>query len=376
MKKKLKICIAFFGNAFLDSRVTNLRNSLIAEGHEVKVISFDWMTENFETVRGDVSVFKLKKRKFSLLFYLSFAARLKLELFKCKADVYFAEEIFTLPFVTFFGKLHGGKVYYNSRELYAFLGGLRNRKKLQSAFYRLEKFFIKKVDLVLTTGEMDSEFIEEFYGVKETVVIRNIPLLAKPTKKIDLRKELGIPNNSVILLYQGVMIDGRGLDLIFDILPKLKNAALVLLGDGVKRKRLEEKAEKTGVANRVFFLGMKPQNELLNYTAAADIGLSLIENISKSYYYALPNKLFEYIMGGLPVVVSDLPQMKNIVETYKVGEVVNLDKPDAVLSVIQNLIDDKEKVNKYKENCSKAAEELNWQREYERARDRLFIFGK
>lgn len=372
MSSRKKICIAFLGNPFHDSRITNLKTSLEQNNCDVKVIGFDWTTPNFQTYRDDDTVvFKLSKTKFSILFYGKFKMLLLKELFKNKADIFFAEEIFSLPLVkirTIFGK---GKIYYNSRELYAFLGGLRNRKYLQMVFKLIERLFIKKVDLVLTTGEMDSEFLHNYYGINNTLVIRNIPKLQTPDEKIDLHNKLKLDRSTKILLYQGVMIDGRGIELIIDQLDKIDNAVLVLLGDGERRSKWEQLAKKNNVESRVFFLGTIPQNDLIDYTAAGDVGVCLIENISISYYHALPNKLFEYIMAGIPVISSSLPQMKNIVDQFNVGVCVDLEKDTNVSQKLNEMFSDELKLKVYKDNCKKAAQELNWDVEFEKVKDKL-----
>jgi len=105
------------------------------------------------------------------------------------------------------------------------------------------------------------------------------------------------------------------------------------------------------------------KNELLNYTAAADVGLSLIEDISLSYHYALPNKLFEYIMAEIPVIVSNLPQMVEIVMQYNVGEVVESDNQNELINKINLLFEDEELYSSYKANCKSASKELNWDNE-------------
>jgi glycosyltransferase involved in cell wall biosynthesis len=375
MSKKKQIFIAFLGNPFHDSRITNLKKSLEDNFCDVKVIGFDWTTPKFKTYRDESTVvYKLTKTKFSIFFYASFKLLLLKELFKTKADLYFAEEIYSLPFVKFRSYFDNAKVYYNSRELYAFLGGLRNRKFIQKIFTTLERIFIHKVDLVLTTGEMDSEFLHKFYGIKNTLVIRNIPKFTRVTDKVDLRKKLSLPENVKILLYQGVLIDGRGIELVISNLNNIPNSVLVLVGDGERKLKWQKYAEEMNVADRVFFLGTIPQEELINYTAAGDIGVCLIENISVSYYHALPNKLFEYIMAGLPVISSALPQMKNIVEKYNVGKVVDLEVSQRIDSAINEMINDQEKLNVYKNNCSLAAQELNWDVEFSNVKDHLLNF--
>ncbi len=371
MNAQKKVCIAFLGNALHDSRITNLKNSLKNDNCSVSVISFDWFITSQDYRDDEVAVFNLTKGSFSLIFYLQFAFILLYELLKSRADIYFAEDLYTLPFVTVIAKIRNAKIYYNSRELYSCLGGLRNRPRLQALISAIEKVFIKKVDLVITTGEMDSAFLEKLYGIRNTLVIRNIPLLQTATSKVDFRKKYNLPNEMNILLYQGVLLEGRGIVPVLNAMTKIPHVALIILGDGQQKINFQKLAEELKVADRVFFEGTVSQKELINYTAGGDIGLSLIENISVSYYHALPNKMFEYIMAGLPVLASDLPQMKKIIDTYQVGECIKIENEDIIVTTLNDWIDNPDKLETYRVNCAKAAEELNWQKEYERAKTRL-----
>lgn len=368
MPKIKSVTISFLGNANFDTRVTNLTNSLRENGLKVKVISFDWTTPNFNTVTGETSIFKLVKKKNSLPYYLKFLSTLFKELLKTNSSIYIAEDIFTLPIVTFIAKLKGAKLYYNSREFYAFLAGLRNKPKTQGILRKLENFFIKKVDYVLVTGDGDAEFLQEYYGINNTVVIRNLPLNQKATAPKDFHKMLNIPISSTILLYQGVILEGRGFEPLLGAMTKVENCDLIVLGTGVFKTKYEKLASELRIEDRIHFLGNIDQKELINYTSGADIGVSLIENISKSYYYALPNKLFEYIMASIPVLISDLPQMKKIVDDYNVGRIANLENDNNLENVLSELIAEKEKMQVYKRNSLEASKELNWQIEFEKVK--------
>lgn len=371
MQNSKKVCIAFLGNALHDSRIVNLTNSLQEDGCKVNVISFDWFILDTAHFDETFTIYKLKKGKVSLFFYIHFAFLLIKKLIQSRADIYFAEDFYTLPFVTTFAKIRGAKIYYNSRELYAFLGGLRNRPFLQALVRTIEKFFIHKVDLVLTTGYLDSETLEKYYGIKNTLVIRNNPLFQQPTNKVDFRKLYGLSDDKIILLYQGVLLEGRGIPLILKAIKDLPKTALIILGEGEQKENFKKIAEVFKISERVIFAGSINQKDLINYTAGADIGLSLIENISVSYFHALPNKLFEYIMAGLPVLASDLPQMKQIVEDYQIGEAINIEHSENIVSTLKRWIDNPDVTRKYRENCKLAAKELNWQEEYKRTKKYL-----
>lgn len=374
MERSKKVCIAFLGNPLHDSRITNLTNSLRYDGLRVSVIGFDWFITSQDYFDDYFSIYKLVKRRLRILFYLKFVYILLRELYKTKAHLYIAEDFYTLPFVCFIAKRRKAKIFYNSRELYAFLGGLRNRPVLQALVKKIEAHYIRKVDLVLTTGKMDSEFLEKFYGINNTLVIRNIPLLQRPTKKIDFRKDYGIAENKLILLYQGVLLEGRGIPHILKAMRFMENSVLLILGEGEQKSNFQKLASELGVGERIIFAGSVKQEELINYTAGADVGLSLIENISVSYYHALPNKLFEYIMAGLPVLSSDLPQMKKIIETYQVGEAIDITNISNIVDALKLWEQDLNLIGKFKHNCIIAAKDLNWEAEYERSRNELLKF--
>ena len=371
MKNQLNICVAYLGNPFHDSRMTNLPKSLKEDGCRVSIISFDWFISKRNYFDDEVKVFKLTKGKVSLFFYLSFARILIRELLKTKADIFFSEDIYTLPFVFIIAKLKHARVYYNSREIYAFIGGLRNRPYLQTLIRYIEKIFITKVDLVLTTGWMDSSYLEKSFRINNTLVIRNIPTYQIPKGIIDFRKLYGLDKNVIVLLYQGVLLEGRGVPNILRAMIKMPDTVLIIVGDGEQKSNFIKLAGSLGIKDRVIFTGMISQKELINYTAGADIGLALIENISISYYYALPNKLFEYIMAGLPLLSSDLPQMKEIIEKYNVGESISIENDENIINAIRKWINEPGLLALYRKNCKSAALKLNWQEEYKRVRAKL-----
>ncbi len=360
---KKSVLIIFLGNYYYDSRVTNLYKSFREIGYDVNVISFDWLTKELKTKKGEISVYKLKKHYFSFTYYLKFSFILIKRLLFSKADLIFAEDVYTLPFAALFAQLKKSILFYDSREIYSHLAGLSNRKNVQAILKYIEKSFIKYAFKVITTGELDSEYIHREYNINDSIVIRNLPYKFEIRKPFDFRKHFGLNDGIKIILYQGVILPGRGLKIIFDVLNKLSDCILVVLGDGEYTDYYKKLAKDKGIENIVYFFGKIEQSELLNYTAGADIGLALIENISLSYYYALPNKLFEYIYCGVPVIVSNLPQMKKIVENYKVGVCVDTENIDEIVSNLRNVLLDKDLRNELKQNCLNAASELNWNEE-------------
>ena len=119
------------------------------------------------------------------------------------------------------------------------------------------------------------------------------------------------------------------------------------------------------ISDRVLFEGKIPQDQIINYSAGAFAGLSIIDNISINNYYALPNKLFEYVMSGIPVIVNDLPQMKKIVDEYNIGEVLKELNEDEIINIINLWKKDKSLYDLLKKNCMEASQALNWEKEFQ-----------
>lgn len=356
--------IAYLGNIYFDTRSLNLINSLKEKSNSISAVGFEWRDHSkINTKQKEIKIYSLSKKKSSLFFYLKFVFILLIELLSSKANYFFAMDLYTLPFVVIVAKLKKGIVIYDARELFGFLAGLVEKDKIQSILRFIEKKFIGKASIVIATGEMDAEFLAKEYSLSNIVVLRNLPKYNKNFTQIDFRTELKIPGNKLILIYQGIVLHGRGLKIIFDALQNLKDKFhVVIVGDGEQLDFYKSLAESMKLSECVTFVGRIEQDKLLNYTSSADVGLSLIENVSLSYYYALPNKLFEYIMAEVPLLSSNLPQMQKIVENYSVGFVYDLEKNN-LNELLLKIYNEKEKLKELKINCAKASRELNWENE-------------
>lgn len=358
--------ISFLGNINYDTRARNLYFSLIDLGYDVHTLSFDWYDR---PKGGAIPVVRLSKSVSSLFFYLKFILTVVGQLSMHKYDLYIASDIYNLPFLSFFARFRGKPVFYDSRELFRYLAGLKGKQKVQRLMAWIENHYIRDCDKIIVTGKMDAEVLIEDYGLAEGkfILLRNLPHLVGKLKPLDIRTQFDFPSDSVILIYQGVILNGRGLKVLVKALKQIENTCLVIMGDGELKSELEILIEKEGLTERVGFTGTIPQSDILSYTAAADIGCTLIENISKSYFYALPNKMFEYIAAGIPVLASNLPQMMQVIDEHRVGKYVNPDDIESVIAGIKELSDSGRK-KELAENARKAHFELNWEAEFSRVK--------
>ena len=138
------------------------------------------------------------------------------------------------------------------------------------------------------------------------------------------------------------------------------DATLFIVGDGDVRGKLEKLVKKTSLDKKVRFIGRVPFSDLKGITVNMDLGLSFEENVCLAYKYSLPNKIFDYIHASVPVLVSDLPEMRGLVSHYKIGRVLKSRSPKNVASQINDMLDKKDL---FYNSLMKAKNELCWENE-------------
>ena len=150
---------------------------------------------------------------------------------------------------------------------------------------------------------------------------------------------------------------------MIDAMEFIDNAKLRIIGDGDIKSQLEERIIQKKLENKIELKGKIPFEELMNETYKADLGIALEENLGLNYYYALPNKLFDYIQTGVPVLVSPFPEMQKIVNKYEIGTVYDHKDAQSLANKILEIFELKNRYQKWKENTIIAAKELCWENE-------------
>ena len=231
----------------------------------------------------------------------------------------------------------GTRLVYDSHEL------ATQRSRMTKAWRRWamwnERRGLRHVDRLIMTTRSRAEYMVDTYGIAFPTLIRNVPELME-VERWDLRERLGIAAADRIVLYQGSIQEHRGIEEAIEAVTKIDRAVLVVIGYGHHRPVLERMVRDRGLTEKVRFFGPIPNRELLFYTASADAGLCLIKGASLSYRWSLPNKLFEYMMAGIPTVASDYEEMGRVVRDEGVGTVCDPDDPDAVEAAIRTVLDD------------------------------------
>ncbi len=211
----------------------------------------------------------------------------------------------------------GARVVYEPHELESetsITSPLRRR-----AIRSVESRLVPKCAAVNVVGEEIAKWYESAYKIKRPIVVRNIPdvRIAGPGQPVDLKAQLGLNKKDFLFLYQGALSRGRRVLQLMDVFERAnEDRHLLFLGYGVLEPAIQERAKKCG---RIHLMPAVPPSDLLRYTRGADIGWCGVENICLSYYLSLPNKLFEFLLAGIPQVAPDWPEIGPIMRENDLG---------------------------------------------------------
>jgi glycosyltransferase involved in cell wall biosynthesis len=297
------------------------------------------------------------------LFYAALNVRLFFYLLFKRTDIIVANDLDTLLPAFIIARIKGKELVYDSHEYFTEAEGLTNRPLPKKVWLSIEGYIFPKLKHVITVNETIAGIYRALYHVPVHVV-RNVPLQREEVV-VASRDALGLPTDKKIVLLQGAYIDpDRGGMELAQSMEFLPDALLLIIGSGRDLENIKREVAKKNLEDRVRFIAKVPFSELQQYTAVADVGVSLDKPLHLNYAYSLPNKLFDYIHAGLPVLVSDLPELRRIVEGYNLGRVVSRVEPREIATALQEMFSD-EDGGVWKLNALNAARELNWQREQE-----------
>jgi glycosyltransferase involved in cell wall biosynthesis len=254
------------------------------------------------------------------------------------------------------------KLIYDSHEVQT------SRTGYDSKIYgKIEAFLIKKIDAMIVENHTRAKYNEDLYGFYPYVV-HNYPFVRymEDNNKIDLYELLNIPREEPILLYQGGIQTGRGLDKIIKAAPLFKRGVVVFIGDGRIKPELQKMVEENNLQHKIKFLPKVPVEELLYYTRNAYLGFQVLNNVCFNHYSASSNKLFEYMMCGVPVVACSFPEIKRVVEREYTGVCVDSHDPISIAEGVNYFLDHPEEHAQMKRNCLRARLKYNWEKEKKR----------
>ena len=374
MKKVLMVVQNNFTN---DSRVLREAYTLGQNGYIVKVVALyspglkrheDKGCFNIERVYlSSRERLSKKNRYIQLVKYAEFYKKCLSIGREFRPDIIHVHDLSPLPIGVRLKKRLGCKLIYDSHELWSQSSSVASTPFiLNRARDIYERHAINCADAIITVSKSIARYLEKEYGLDRPVeVIRNIPAFVSIEKKHNLfRRIFPIAPEEKILLYQGGVAKGRGIEQIITAMHLINpDTKLVVLGDGFLIPSMQKIVDEKKLQDRVFFHEAVAIDVLYEYTNSADIGISLIQNTCLSYYFSLPNKVFEFIQAEVPVICSNFPDMRELVEQYKVGIVVRPEEPASIARVVNELMGCWREINEHRKMCKLAKKNINWESE-------------
>ncbi|GAB4333901.1 MAG: glycosyltransferase [Calditrichia bacterium] len=338
-----------------ERRIFNQVKTAVEAGFSCKIaaLAHPELPQSEERYGGILERIKIKRHSGGMLKFLSFNLKLFFYLLRQDFRLLHAHDLWVLPSSALAAAVKRRPLIYDAHEYYR---GLKifNRKKLSGKIWRLaERIFIRRVSALIAINTFHEElYHRDFPAIGKSEVIMNLPEAGKTAPP-------GWAEREIPVLFQGIFKPGRGLVPLVMALVRLKKVSASFIGFGEIEDELRQLVRESAAPVR--FLGKKSVDELLGFSEKARIGVVLFEPDSLNYLYASPNKFFEYVIAGTPVIASDLPTFRDFLRQYEVGLLVNPSDPAQIGDAILRLLDDRGFWESCHQNCLKARLEWNWE---------------
>jgi len=296
------------------------------------------------------------------MFYATFNIRLFIFLLFHRCDCLLSNDLDTLLPNFWISKLKRIPLIYDSHEYFTEVPELVSRPKVQRVWKRIEEYVVPKLPEMITVNQSIADLFHKKYGIK-VHIIRNIPMrkmLPAPAS----RQEVGLDPNKHILVLQGSGINiHRGSEELLDAMQYLDDCQLVIIGGGDVLPILKEKVAANHWDDRVKFFPRMPYQQMMAITQLAELGFTLDKDTNLNYRFSLPNKLFDYIQAGVPIIASHLTEIERIITDYNIGTFIDNHEPKTIAATIQNALNDEKILSLWKNNLIFAAQNLCWENE-------------
>lgn len=330
---KKRIIISVISDLSTDQRVLKVAHTCHNNGMDVLLVG-----RHLKNSQPLVLPFKHKRMRLlfvnSAFFYAEYNIRLFFLLIFSRCNIFLSNDTDTLLANYLASKIRRKKLLFDAHELFPEVPELTNRSKVKWFWEKLENWIFPNLTHSYTVSESIANYYQKKYNIQMKVV-RNVPYYRFETKN---ELKINYPNHKIIL-YQGAINKGRGLEWVLEAMPYIENAKLVIIGDGDIRKELELQTKILNIDHKVEFLGKIPSEKLHEYTPSAAIGLCLLEELGLSYYFSLPNRIFDCIQAGVPILATRFPEITNIVERYKTGILIDHYENEFLAKTINQMLD-------------------------------------
>lgn len=369
---QLSVCMFVYNSCRTDARVLKEAASLAAAGHRVQVVALLDSSTEPRKERDGFTIVRVRRRTAGrALLFVEYNFRAYRLARRQAFDVFHAHDLDTLPLAAALARRAGGRLVYDAHELYTEMSthGLLQRL----AWRTVEGALIHRADAVVTVNDSIAGELAKRYRIAAPLTLLNCPRapsLPADTTVSRLRERAGLLDDPrKIVLYQGGLVPHRGLSQLIVAARELDDAVVVLLGWGKSEDELRRQIRRDGVEDRVLIVAPVAQDELLAFTAGADLGVVPYQAAGLNNYFAAPNKLFEYIAVGLPVIGSDFPELRRFLEGLDLGRTFDPADPHDIAGTANEILRNDDLRARLAANAREAAKRLVWEEESRKLRD-------
>jgi glycosyltransferase involved in cell wall biosynthesis len=312
-----RIILSVTNDLVTDQRVHRSSTALTLAGYDVVLVGrrlpgSEPLDRPYRTVRMRL----LFRRK--ALFYAEYNLRLLLRLLLSRADAFYANDTDTLPANYVAARLRRKPLFFDAHEMFPEVPELVGRPRVKAVWTHIEDRIFPHLRHCCTVCQSIADIYRERYGV-DMKVVRNVPMRSAASP---IGSRPAKPSPVRTLLYQGAVNMGRGIEQLIDAMPLLDGCRLLIAGTGDRYDALRSLVRERRLDDRVVFLGRLPLERLRSVTLQADLGLSLLQNKGLNYYYSLPNRIADFAQAGVPVLATDFPEIRRVVEQYGIGRLL------------------------------------------------------
>lgn len=360
---KKQITASVISDLATDQRVIRICNSLQQMGFEVSVIA----RHLNNSLPLEAYLFKTKRIHCyftkGIMQYAEFNIKLFFVLLFTKTYYLLANDLDTLLPNFLISKLRGKYLFYDTHEYFTGVPELSHSHAKRKAWKKLEDWIFPKLKTVYTVNTSVKNEYEGEYHVPVSIV-RNVPV----TQKLTMAEMPQHWKDKIILLAQGAGFnEGRSCMEMVEAMPYLdKKFHLVFIGGGNQWEKLMQKRTELGLENRFDMLNKMLPSTLKTFTSMAQLGISLDSFTDKNCLFNLPNKVFDYLHAGVPMLVTAIPEVKKVVEQYGCGICIIDTSPQSIACIITNLFNNGDHYKTMKKNAILAAKDLCWEKEEEK----------
>lgn len=335
-----------------DSRVEKEARTLLSDGWAVAVVCEARPGLPLRELRDGVEIIRVPRPPLRVPFlrFLRYRSALVRALTAARPSVLHAHDANALDEVGTVARRQGIPFVYDSHELWL----SRTRHKHSRLYHalvqrwhaRTERRNVRRAAAVLTVSPPIAAHLERTYGLKHVELVPNYPELQPPATR-DLRSLVGIdriPPDAPIIIHIGLYVTDRGIEQLLEAVRSVPLVHVVLLGAGPRGPQATSLAARMGIADRVHPLAPVPPEDVVAFASSATIGVAPIIPNNLSYEYALPNKLFQYMAAGLPVVASDLAAMGAVVRDAGAGLTIDARNPAEIAAAVTSLLADPQRM--------------------------------